>query len=213
MLQTAITEVIQSLDDVERQLGASRLDTLEFLAEWQTDWPTLNSTELAVLTQIRDRFRCQQRLGPLTEGAVNAIVVSPLLALAGFYDPPFRLRSEHSVMLEVTVQDDDEPKILRGRIDFLVVQDQFWQAVIESKETTFDVEMGIPQLLAYMMGAPSQQSRAFGMVTNGNHFVFVKLQRAQRKPYSFSNTFSMLPNVNQLGDVLRILKRMGVILV
>jgi hypothetical protein len=211
MVQTAVTEVIQSLDDFEQQFVASRSDDLDFFPEWQTDLPLLNPLETNALAQIRDRFRYQRKLGPLTEGTVNAIVVSPLLALAGFYDAPFRLRSEHSVKLEVTTQVDDEPRVLRGRIDFLVIQNQFWQAVIESKETTFDVEMGIPQLLAYMMGAPSQQPTAFGMVTNGNHFVFVKLQRGQRNQYGFSDTFSMLPNVNPIGDVLRILQRIGAI--
>jgi hypothetical protein len=209
MVQKAVTEVIQSLDDVERQFGASRSDDLAVFPEWQTDLPTLNPIEIATLTQIRDRFRYQRKSGPLSEGSVNAIVVSPLLALAGFYDPPFRLRSEHSVQLEVTTYENSEPQLLRGRIDFLVIQNQFWQAVIESKETSFDVEVGIPQLLAHMMGAPSQQSAVFGMVTNGNHFVFVKLQRNQSNQYSFSNTFSMLPSATPIGDVLKILKNIG----
>jgi hypothetical protein len=64
-----------------------------------------------------------------------------------------------------------------------------------------------------MMGAPSQQPTAFGMVTNGNHFVFVKLQRGQSNQYGFSDTFSMLPSVTPIGDVLRILKRIGAIVV
>jgi hypothetical protein len=213
MVQTAVPEVIQSLDDFEQQFVASRSDDVAFFPEWQTDLPLLNPLEINALAQIRDRFRYQRKLGPLTEGTVNAIVVSPLLALAGFYDAPFRLRSEHSVKLEVTTQVDDEARVLRGRIDFLVIQNQFWQAVIESKETTFDVEMGIPQLLAYMMGAPSEQQSVFGMVTNGNHFVFVKLQRFKSSQYSFSNTFSMLPNMSQISDVLKILKRLGSIVV
>jgi hypothetical protein len=80
------------------------------------------------------------------------------------------------------------------------LQDQFWQVVIESQETTFDIEMGIPQLLTYMLGAPSIQRSLFGMVSNGNHFMFVKLQRfpvrealpTPQIEYGFSNTFSML---------------------
>jgi hypothetical protein len=47
------------------------------------------------------------------------LLVSPLLALAGFYDPPFRIKAESSVEL---VLDDDE-EILRGRIDVLVLQE------------------------------------------------------------------------------------------
>jgi hypothetical protein len=209
MVQTAVTKVIQSLDDFEQQFVASRLDDEYFFSEWPTDLPPLSQAEINDLTKIRDQFLYQRKSGPLTEGTVNAIVVSRLLELAGFYDPPFRLRSEHSVKLEVTALVDDAPRVLRGRIDFLVIQNQFWQAVIESKETTFDVEMGIPQLLAYMMAAPSQQQTVFGMVTNGNHFLFVKLKRQKTSQYSFSNTFSMLPSVMPIGDVLAFLKKIG----
>ena len=136
--------------------------------------------------------------------------------MAGFYNSPFHLRSEASISVKTTLEVEDEsgtlqPETLRERIDFLVLQDQFWQAVIESKETTFDIEMGIPQILTYMMGAPSTQKLVFGMVTNGNHFIFIKLQRSPKSEYSFSSTFSMLSDLNQLYDVLQILKRIGTI--
>jgi hypothetical protein len=91
------------------------------------------------------------------------------------------------------------------------LQNQFWQAVIESKETSFDIEIGIPQILAYMMAAPEPQNRLFGMVTNGSHFIFVKLDR-ELQQYGFSNTFSTLPDMAQLQDVLQILKRIGAII-
>jgi hypothetical protein len=103
----------------------------------------LDGLEQEMLDRIRQRFRYHREAGQVTEGAVNAIVVSRLLEMAGFYDPPFRLRSEVSVDIETVDQDET----LRGRIDFLVIQGQFWRAVIESKETEFDVEVGIPQLL------------------------------------------------------------------
>jgi hypothetical protein len=49
-------------------------------------------------------------------------------------------------------------------------------------------------------------------VTNGTHFIFVKLQRQESIEYSFSNTFSMLSDTNQLDDVLQILRRIGAII-
>jgi hypothetical protein len=216
MVQTAVTQVIQSLEDLEHHFGAVRSHSPSFFPEWQTDLPTILDSDIAVLNQVRDRFRYQRRKGPVAEGAVNAIVISPLLGLAGFYDSPFDLRSEASISLKTTIQIEDEdgtlqPQILRGRIDFLVLQDQFWQAVIESKETTFDIEMGIPQILSYMMAAPTQQNITFGMVTNGNHFVFIKLKRGRSPEYDFSDTFSMLPQTNRLFDVLQILRRIGAI--
>ena len=218
MVQTAVTQVIQSLEELEHHFGAVRSSDSNFFTEWQTDFPTVLETDIATLNQVRDRFRYQRRKGPVAEGAVNAIVISPLLGLAGFYDAPFDLRSEASVSLKTTIQIEDEdgalqPQILRGRIDFLVLQDQFWQAVIESKETTFDIEMGIPQILTHMMAAPTRQNITFGMVTNGNHFVFIKLNRGRSSEYDFSDTFSMLPQTNRLYGVLQILRRIGAIVV
>ena len=216
MVQTAVTQVIQSLADLEENFRVSRSANPDFFMEWRTNLSSLLEFESVTLNQVRDRFRYQRHQGPVAEGTVNAIVVSPLLGLAGFYDPPFHLRSEVSVALQTTIQIEDsegrlQPQILRGRMDFLVLQDYFWQAVIESKETTFDIEMGIPQILTSMMAAPTQQSTMFGMVTNGNHFVFIKLNRGRSAEYDFSDTFSLLPQSNRLYDVLQILKRIGTI--
>jgi Type I restriction enzyme R protein N terminus (HSDR_N) len=201
MVQTAVTKVIQTLGDVHDRLGLSRSPAADFFLEWQQDLPELDAAARVMLDRTRQRFRYHREAGQVTEGMVNAIVVSPLLEIAGFYDPPFRLRAEQSIELE-TVQAD---RVLRGRIDFLVMQDGFWQVVIESKETTFDIEVGIPQLLTYMMAAPSQQTGLFGMVTNGSSFVFVKLDRAQAQ-YDFSDVYTMLSRANPLYPVVQILQ-------
>jgi hypothetical protein len=209
MVQTAVTKVIQTLGDVHDRLGLSRSPAADFFLEWQQDLPELDAAARVILDRTRQRFRYHREAGQVTEGMVNAIVVSPLLEIAGFYDPPFRLRAEQSIELE-TVQADDlrsvaNHRVLRGRIDFLVMQDGFWQVVIESKETTFDIEVGIPQLLTYMMAAPSQQTGLFGMVTNGSSFVFVKLDRAQAQ-YDFSDVYTMLSRANPLYPVVQILQ-------
>jgi hypothetical protein len=211
---TAITKVILSLEDFEDNFGAVQVGDRAFFYEWQTDLPALSEADKHLLDQIRGRFRYQRKLGPVAEGLVNVIVVSPILGLAGFCDPPFRLKAEHSITIETIVPLDpevanSEMRTLNGRIDFLVVQNRLWQAVIESKETTFDVETGVPQILSYMMQALSQQSMVFGMVTNGTHFVFVKLQRSTVIEYGFSNTFSTLSDTGQLYDVFQILKKLG----
>ncbi len=204
MVQTAVTKVIQTLGDVHDRLGLSRSPAADFFPEWQQDLPELTVAHQALLDRTRQRFRYHREAGQVTEGMVNAIVVSPLLEIAGFYDPPFRLRAEQSITIE-TAQAD---QVLRGRIDFLVMQDGFWQVVIESKETTFDIEVGIPQLLTYMMAAPSQQTALFGMVTNGSSFVFVKLDRTQAQ-YDFSDVYTMLSRANPLYPVLQILQRVA----
>jgi hypothetical protein len=204
MVQTAVTKVIQTLGDVHDRLGLSRSPAADFFPEWQQDLPELTVANQEMLDRTRQRFRYHREAGQVTEGMVNAIVVSPLLEIAGFYDPPFRLRAEQSIEIE-TAQAD---RVLRGRIDFLVMQDGFWQVVIESKETTFDIEVGIPQLLTDMMAVPSQQSALFGMVTNGSSFVFVKLDRSQAQ-YDFSDVYTMLSRANPLYPVLQILQRVA----
>jgi Type I restriction enzyme R protein N terminus (HSDR_N) len=212
----AVTEVIESLDNVERHFGIRRAKEREFFLEWRTDLPELPIGDETALDKIHDRFRYNRNLGKVPEGMVNALIVTPILGLVGFFDPPFQMQAEQSIAIQTILpshpnDDDSETKTLRGRVDFLVLQNRFWQAVIESKETSFDIEVGIPQILAYMMAAPATQNTVFGMVTNGTHFIFVKLDRS-RQTYGFSNTFSTLSAMDQLYDVLQILKRIGAVI-
>lgn len=202
MVQTAVTQVVKTLNDVHQRFGLQRSQDEHFFTEWYTDLPTLSESEQETLDLIRRRFRYHREAGQVAEGAVNAIVVSRLLEMAGFYDPPFRLRSEVPVELETAV----DHQTLRGRIDFLVIQEQFWRAVIESKETEFDVEVGIPQTLAYMMANPGPYNPLFGLVTNGNSFIFLKVSRGEQNEYDFSETYTLLTRSNRLYEVLRILK-------
>ena len=205
MVQSAVTQVVRTLNDAHELFGLIRAEDASFFSEWQDNLPKLDDIERASLDRVRRRFRYHREAGQVTEGMVNAIVVSPLLELVGFYDPPYQLRSE----LTVEVQTQQEQRVLRGRIDFLVVQDRFWQVVVESKESTFDVEVGIPQLLAYMMAAPVEQTVLFGMVTNGNSFVFVKLRRGEVPAYDFSDVYSLLARQNQLYSVAAALRRIA----
>lgn len=63
------------------------------------------------------------------------VFASPLLTLAGFYDPPFRLRAEESVQL---VREDPE-EVLQGRLDVRVLKEEFWVVVLESRKTALSV--------------------------------------------------------------------------
>lgn len=205
MVQTAITKSITTLNEVEAKFNLRRTEDQQFFTEWFADLPELTQEEQTALDQIKARYRYHRANGPLAEGAVNLIVVSRLLELAGFYDPPFKLRAEVSV--EITTEVEDE--ILRGRLDFLVVLDQFWVVVIEAKHTDLDIELAIPQTLAYMIATPHPDRAAFGMVTNGSTFVFLKLTQLATPRYDISEVFSLLPRRNQLYEVLQVLKRVS----
>ncbi|BDI15382.1 hypothetical protein ANSO36C_11840 [Nostoc cf. commune SO-36] len=113
---------------------------------------------------VRRRYLYHRAGGDLLKGTVILLLVSPILALSGFYDPPFKIKAESSV--ELTLDDGEE--ILRGRIDVLVLQDQLWVMVLESKKTTLSVWSAVPQALAYMMANPNPSKAVFGMVTNGD---------------------------------------------
>ncbi len=205
MVQAAITKRITTLNQVEAKFNLRRTEDEQFFTEWFADLPELTQEEQTTLDQIKARYRYHRANGPLAEGAVNLIVVSRLLELAGFYDPPFKLLAEVSV--EITTEVEDE--ILRGRLDFLVVLDQFWVVVIEAKHTDLDIELAIPQTLAYMIATPHPDRAAFGMVTNGSSFVFLKLTQQALPQYDISEVFSLLPRRNQLYEVLQVLKRVG----
>ncbi len=205
MVQAAITKSITTLNDLEAKFNLRRTEDEQFFTEWFADLPELTQEQQTALDQIKARYRYHRANGPLAEGAVNLIVVSRLLELAGFYDPPFKLRAEVSVEVSTEVEDE----VLRGRLDFLVVLNQFWVVVIEAKHTDLDIELAIPQTLAYMVATPHPDRAAFGMVTNGSSFVFLKLTQQATPQYDISEVFSLLPRRNQLYEVLQVLKRVG----
>lgn len=207
MTQTvAVTKAITSLLDVEQALGVSRTTRDDFFAEWQATPPVLNETENATLNRLKSRYDYHRFRGPLAEGTVNLLMVSPLLELAGFYEPPYHIRAEEPVTLQVEVDEI----ILSGRIDFLVIHDRIWVVVIESKRSTTDLELAIPQALTYMGAAATQAASSerplYGMVTTGGLFCFLKLQGQE---YDISDVFSLLPRRNRLVDVLGILQTIG----
>jgi hypothetical protein len=198
----AITDYIDSLAEAEARFGLSRNDEPSFFTEWSIDLPELTLSEQQRLDLIKQRYLYHRQYGHLLENAVNFIVIAPLLELAGFYDPPFRLRSEASVRLEI---EDKEKKVYQGRIDSLIVQEHLWVILVEAKRTSFSIEVALPQALAYMSANPQPQKATFGLVSNGAYSMFVKLFQSQ---YSFSEDFSLNRQRNELYDVLRILNRL-----
>ena len=134
------TEVVTTLIEAESKFGLTPSSEPEFFWEWSVDLPKLNESEQVRLNLIKQRYQYHRKYGQLAESTVNAIIVSPLLELAGFFDPPSRLRSEASVKFAV----DDEDEILRGRIDSLVVLDRLWGLLVESKQTSFNMDVALP---------------------------------------------------------------------
>jgi hypothetical protein len=60
-----------------------------------------------------------------------------------------------------------------------------------------------------MLTTPVGDKSVFGMATNGDEFVFLKLTLTEHPQYDISRTFSLFPRRHELGEVLQILKRLG----
>jgi len=140
----------------------------------------------------------------LLENTVKLAVVAPLLDLSGLFLPPFYVSTEDSVEIEAT----DEDIVVRGRIDILVLKDQLWVLVIESKQAEFSPKIGIPQMLSNMLAAPQRNCPLYGLVTNGTDFVFLKLVVQEVPCYERSRQF-VLEQDYDLEQVLQILKQLA----
>ncbi|MHC5939404.1 type I restriction endonuclease [Nostoc sp.] len=200
----AIAENITTLRQVEEKLGLKLSGDSQFFTEWMADLPALSEAEQTRLEQVRQNYLYQISDGSLLEETVKMVVLSPLLELAGFYQAPYRFKTEVSV--DIVAQGDND-EILRGRIDVLVLQGKLWIVLIESKKTTFDLELAIPQTLAYMAIHPNPEQPLYGMIANGSSYLFVKTLGNQ---YGISDLFATRSQyLNNLSGVLRILKHLG----
>lgn len=110
----------------------------------------------------------------------------------------------------VEVFEEDDLSI-RGRLDLLVFQPDFWILVVEAKGLAYSIEKGLPQLLGYMLGSPHPEKPLLGLITNGATFKFIKLIREDPPIYCESIPFS-LDRGDDLYTVLRILKKIGQII-
>ncbi|MGD2184445.1 type I restriction endonuclease subunit R [Lusitaniella coriacea] len=200
-----ITDGIKSLRDLQLKLNLRQTEDESFFSEWCENLPELTDAEQTALDRVRQRYQYHREVGPLLEGTINLIVVSFLLELAGFLEPPFRIRSPESV--EIAIEDPEE--ILKGLIDVLVVQEHLWVLVVESKRTSIPVPAAFPQILAYMMTNSTGDRPTYGAATNGDEIIFLKLSKTETPQYDVSDSFLLLPRRNRFYDVLRVLKRLG----
>jgi predicted type IV restriction endonuclease len=201
-----MVQVIQGKDVTLAQLiDKYNLQTLddEQFQEWQNDLPELSDLEKQSLNQVKTEYLHLSRY-QILEPVVKMVVLSPLLRLAGFYQPPFYISSEK----EVEIVSEDEGTIIRGRIDILVFHPPFWVLVIEAKRAGYSLEVAIPQALAYMLDSPDTEKPIYGFVTNGREFQFIKLTVEGVSKYALSYTLS-LNRGDDLHTVVQVLKRLS----
>jgi hypothetical protein len=199
----AISKTILTMAALQQRFGVVPSQDQQFFAEWASNLPELTPAETAALDQMKARLLRHRNQGSLAEGTINQLLLSPLLTLAGLYDEPFFVATEPSIEIELADQDE----ILRGRIDTLIIQQQFWVLGIESK-STIAFSIALPQAMTYMMANPYPDHPVYGLVSNGDEFMFIKMLTHGIPQYDLSNVFSLLiPRRNQLYDILQILKQ------
>jgi hypothetical protein len=193
-----------SLRDLETQFGLQRTFDVHFFREWQTELPEMEESDKRFLDRIKDSYFNLIKYPPLLEDTVKMAILGPLLNLAGFYLYPFHTKSEYSVKLS----DMDEELVVEGKMDVLVLKDQFWIMVIESKRASFSIEAGLAQILAYMLANPNKKKSCLGMITTGGSFVFIKLVKSETPVYALSRVFELNNPGNDLYTILGVLKQL-----
>ena len=203
---TAIEKV--TLYDLEQTFSLQETHDPTFFWECQENLPPLTAAEQQRLERVQAAYTNLERRSVL-ENTVKLAVIAPLLDLAGFFLPPFYVDTEKEVQISI----DDQGIQLRGRIDILVLKQQIWVLVIESKRAELSLKVGIPQALSYMLAAPSIEqphlNQAFyGLVTNGSSFMFLKLLIQPHTLYARSREF-LINQDDGLGKTFQIMKRLG----
>jgi hypothetical protein len=191
-----------TLRELKQNFGLQISQDPTFFTEWLDGFIPLNEEDQQLLDRVKANFLELMEDPPMLENTVKMVVLAPLLDLAGFYHKPFRIETETTIALEM----EDEGSIIRGRIDVLVIKNQLWLLVIESKRSDFAVTRAIPQALAHMLSNSETVQSTFGMITNGNEFLFLKTSQNE---YANSRLFSLVNPNNELYEVLQILKHLG----
>ncbi len=204
MVQTIQARDI-TLHDLETKFGLNLVENDQFFREWQDDLPEITDFEKQRLDRVKASYSNLLKYPPLLANIVKMVVLSPLLDLADFYLSPFHIKSEKPV--EISAEDDGV--VINGQIDALALFEQLWVLVIESKQAAFSLEVGRPQLLAYMLANPNSDKPTYGLVTNGGSFIFLKLVKEPTPQYALSRLFYIFNPGNDLYSVLRVLKRLG----
>ncbi|MEQ9485990.1 restriction endonuclease subunit R [Coleofasciculus sp. F4-SAH-05] len=207
-----MVQIIQAQDIDLRYLienhGLQLVEYNLFFSEWQEDLPELSDSEKQQLDKVKAGYLNLLNYPPLLEDVVRMAVLDPILFIGDFYLAPFYVKSEQSI----DIVEEDDGVIIRGRIDTLVLKNQLWVMVIESKRASYSIEAGLAQMLAYMLGNPNPEKPSYGMITSGGTFIFVKCVQEDYPKYATSNLLATR-NPGDLYSVLTILKRLSQIVI
>lgn len=197
------------LHEVEARLGLQQTSDPDFFQEWQGGAVELDERDRYWLDKAKANFLSLIKYR-LHEEVVKLSILAPLLTVSGLGSAPFVPRAEQQVEIAFPAQDAEaEDEMIRGRIDLLVLYRNLWVVTIETKPQQSDVLEALPQALTYMMASPDQGFPLFGLLTNGRHFMFVKVTKRGAPTYGLSELFTLFRQGNEMYRVAAILRRLG----
>jgi hypothetical protein len=195
------------LEQLQEDFGLVYLRDRKLFAEGSIELPSLTVAEMELLDEVNDEFSYLSTKDAL-EPIVKMVVLSPLLRIAGFFRPPFKITAEKKVELMT----EDEGLIVRGLIDLLVFYNQIWVVTIEAKRAEYSLKVAFPQVLTYMLASPTPQPIVSGLVTNGSEFRFIQLNKGEKpgeKPTYVMSDLLAIDRGDDLVRVAQILKYLG----
>ena len=199
-----VTKAITNLNKVHSALQLQPNHDPAFFSEWTAPFPELTLSEIEVCDRLRTRYQYYQAEGAITESTVNLIMVAPILELLKLNDPPYLIKGEKYIKIEIEERD----QVLDGLIDILVMQNRLWFILLETKRYGFSVMQALPQTLTYMMSNPNNRDPSYGLITTGEDYLFVKLN-PQTREYDVSDKLTLSTRRdNQLYKVIQILKHL-----
>jgi hypothetical protein len=207
----AVSKELISMAAVQERFSFDYTTSDRFFTEWFENLPALDDGEQKKLADLQNRFYEHRNRRALPEGTVDRLILSPLLDLAGLYDAKFTIRTE--ALVEILLGERDE--LIQGRIDTLILQEQFWLLVLEAKNTTLALSVAIPQALTYMLANPDIDRPVFGLVTNGDDFRYIKLLKSSlaNPIFDLSDIFCLLPpQRSKIHQILQILKQISILI-
>ena len=196
-----------TLADLKEDFGLVESLTGPLFAEGSVNLPSLSVTDIELLNKVKAEYK-HLSVYDVLEPIVKMVVLSPLLSVAGFFLPPFRITAEQKVELVI----EDEGLVIRGLIDLLVFYNQIWIVTIEAKRADYSLKVAFPQVLTYMLNSPNTQSIVSGLVTNGSEFRFIQLHKSEKLEEKPSYVMSDLLSIDRGDDfyrVAQILKYLG----
>ena len=196
-----------NLDQLQEDFGLVHLRDQKLFAEGSIELPSLTVAEMKLLDEVNEEFSYLSTKDAL-EPIVKMVILAPLLRIAGFFRPPFKVTAEKKVELMT----EDEGLVVRGLIDLLVFYNQIWIVTIEAKRTAYSLKLAFPQVLTYMLTSPNTQPIVSGFVTNGSEFRFIQLHKSEKLEEKPSYMMSDLLSIDRGDDfyrVAQILKYLG----